>query len=99
VRKKPEAEQVPFLRKLVEDNVRAIVEHEDDVRVECDVMPARVVFSIFVAPTDVGLALGNDGANVDAIRRLTWTACKKTSYKCDIDVITNGFSSHPSRDR
>lgn len=90
MKKKPECEQVPFLRKLVEDNVRAIVEHEDAVRINVDATPARVVFSIYVHKDDVGLALGNDGANVDAIRRLAWTACKKTDLKVDIDVITNG---------
>lgn len=90
MKKKPADEQVGFLRDLVERNVRAVVEHEDEVRIVCDVMPARVVFSVFVAPVDVGLALGNEGATVDAIRRIVWTACKKTDLKCDIDLITNG---------
>lgn len=82
--------QVPFLRDLVERYVRAVVEHEDQVRVVMDVMPKRVVFSIFVAQSDVGLALGNDGANVNAIRRIVWTACKKTDYMVDLDVVTTG---------
>jgi predicted RNA-binding protein YlqC (UPF0109 family) len=66
------------------------VEHEDLVSIVCDVMPARVVFSVYVAPSDIGLALGNDGATADALRRIVWTACKKTSFRVDIDFVTNG---------
>lgn len=90
MKQKPADQQVDFLRQIVETNVRAIVEHEDCVRIDCDVMPARVVFSVFVAPSDMGLTLGNDGATADAIRRIVWTACKKTHLKADIDFLTNG---------
>lgn len=90
MKKLPVDQQVEFLRKLVDHNIRAIVEHEDQVSIKCDVMPARVVFSVFVAPSDIGLALGNDGATADAIRRIVWTACKKTDLRCDIDFVTNG---------
>ena len=85
MKKLPEDKQVEFLRELVERNVRAIVEHEDLVSITCNLMPARVVFSVLVAPSDIGLALGNEGANADAIRRIVWTACKKTDLRCDID--------------
>jgi predicted RNA-binding protein YlqC (UPF0109 family) len=90
MKQKPADQQVEFLRGIVESNVRAIVEHEDCVRVDCDVMPKRVVFTVFVDHRDMGLALGNEGANADAIRRIAWTACKKTQLKCDIDFLTNG---------
>ena len=90
VKKKPESEQVSFLRGLVETCVRGVAGNEEAVRIECDVMPARVVFSLFVAPSDVGLVLGSDGKTLDAIRRIVWTACKKTDLKVDIDIITNG---------
>lgn len=90
MKKKPDGEQVAFLRGLVETCVRGIAEFEDAVRIEVDVMPARVVFSLYVAPDDVGLVLGKGGATLDAIRRVVWTACKKTSLHCDIDLITPG---------
>lgn len=88
MRKKPENEQVAFLKKLVEDNVRAIVEHEDAIRIDCDEMPMRLVFSIWVHDDDVGLALGGEGKTIDAVRRIVWTACKKTNFKVDLDVVT-----------
>ncbi len=90
MKKKPENEQVGFLRDLLIHNVRGIVEHEDVARVECEVTPARVVFTVFVAPTDMGLVLGSEGATADAIRRIVWTACKKTSLRADIDFMTGG---------
>lgn len=87
MRKKPEGEQVEFLRGMVDRIVRDIVEHEEMVRIDCKVAPARVVLTVFVMPSDMGLVLGNEGANANAIRRLVWTACKKTSLKCDIDFF------------
>lgn len=90
MRKKPESEQVQFLKELVERNVLAIVEHETDTRIECKVTPARLVITVFVVPSDMGLVLGSEGATADAIRRVVWTACKKTNYRVDIDFITGG---------
>jgi predicted RNA-binding protein YlqC (UPF0109 family) len=90
MKKLPANTQVEFLRDLVEYNIRAIVEHQNLVSIKCDVTPARVVLSIFVAPSDIGLVLGNDGATANALRRIVWTACKKTDFRCDIDFVTNG---------
>lgn len=90
MRKKPDHQQAEFLRSIVEYNVRAVVEHEDQVRVECEVMPSRVVMTIYTAPSDVGLALGTEGATANAIRRILWTACKKTNLRADIDFFTSG---------
>lgn len=87
MRKLPADEQVGFLRSLIEHNVRAIVEHEDKVHVECTETPQRVVFSIYVCHTDMGLAIGEKGANVDALRRIVWTAAKKTDRRVDIDFV------------
>ena len=90
MKKKPGDEQVTFLRGVVDGCVRAIAEHEDQVRIEQDVTPMRVVFSLYMAPSDVGLVLGKGGATLDAVRRVVWTACKKTDLHCDIDLITDG---------
>ena len=90
MRKLPEDQQVEFLHKLVDHNIHAIVEHEDLVHIKCDVMPSRVVFSVSVAPSDMGLVLGNEGATANALRRIVWTACKKTDLRCDVDFITTG---------
>ncbi len=90
MKKKPESEQVGFLQNVLMHNVVAIVEQEDMARVECEVTPARVVFTVFVAHSDMGLVLGNAGATANAIRRIVWTACKKTNLKADIDFLTSG---------
>lgn len=88
MRKKPDSEQVDFLRGMLERLVRDIVEHEDSVFVKCGVEPARLVFTVYVVPSDMGLVLGNEGATANAIRRLVWTACKKTNYRAEIDFMT-----------
>jgi predicted RNA-binding protein YlqC (UPF0109 family) len=87
VKKKPQGEQVEFLRGIIEHNVKAIVEHEDDVKVQASVTPGRVVFTVLVHHEDMGLVIGERGATGDAIRRIVWTACKKTDKRADIDFI------------
>jgi predicted RNA-binding protein YlqC (UPF0109 family) len=97
VKKKPADQQVEFLREIVRICVCGVAEHEDQVRIEYDVLPARIVFSIFVAHTDVGLVLGKAGETIDSVRRILWTACKKTIYMADLDVITGGSRMDESR--
>lgn len=87
MKQKPEADQPAFLRSIAYAAVCAIAEYEDEVRVNCDVVNNHVVLSIHVAQSDVAIVLGTRGATADAIRRIIWTACKKTRYRCDIDVI------------
>jgi predicted RNA-binding protein YlqC (UPF0109 family) len=90
VTKKPPDQQVEFLRALLEYNVKAIAEREDDVRIQTDETPGRVVFTVFVHHDDMGLVLGNAGKTADSIRQILWSACKKTVLKIDMDIITNG---------
>lgn len=91
--KKPPGQQVEFLRSVLMDNLRAIAEHEGDIRVQVDVLPQRVIFTVFVHHDDIGLVLGSQGATTDAIRRILWTAAKKTDLKVDVDVTTAGARS------
>ena len=94
MKKLPEDQQVDFLRTIVNCNIRAIVERDEKVRIDLGWRePRHAVFTIYVAHTDVGLVLGNEGATIDALRRIVWTACKKTDLKVDLNVLTNG-SSH-----
>lgn len=88
MKKKPEHEQVAFLKDLLLQLVRGIVEHEDVAYIECKESPVRVALTVFVKHSDMGLVLGNEGATANAIRRIVWTACKKTNLKADIDFLT-----------
>jgi predicted RNA-binding protein YlqC (UPF0109 family) len=87
LRKVPPAHQDAFVCGLVVYNVRAVVERADEVRVEVLSTPNRVVIDVFVHPDDVGLAVGDAGATIDAIRRIVWTACKKTDKRADVAVF------------
>lgn len=87
MKKKPSDQQVGFLRELIERMVRAIAEHEDEVRVDCNVLPLRVVFTVRVNHEDIGLVFGELGKTADAIRRIVWTACKKTDRRVDVDFL------------
>jgi predicted RNA-binding protein YlqC (UPF0109 family) len=89
LRKKPIAEQTAFLHGLLEQNVRAIVEFEEEVKViVVSEASLRLAFEVHVLSTDMGLVLGGGGATADAIRRIVWTACKKTDWKrVDIEFV------------
>lgn len=87
MKKLPGDQQVGFLQELIIALVRAIVEHEDKVRIECNVTPARVVFTVFVHHDDMGLVIGEGGKTGDAIRRIVWTAAKKTDRRVDLDFV------------
>lgn len=88
MRKLPHEQQVAFLKELIERNVCAIVERGDLVRIACTVLPARVVFTVSVHHDDMGLLLGGGGATGDALRRIVWTAAKKTDRRVDVDFVT-----------
>lgn len=89
--KLPTDQQVDFLRGVVEFNVRSIVERQDAVKIETfRPNDTRVVFSVHVDHSEIGLVLGKEGVILNAIRAVTWTACKKTDLKCDVDIVTNG---------
>lgn len=87
MKKLPANQQVDFLRSLIDTNVRAIVEHGDRVVVECVIMPARVVFTVYVHHDDMGLVIGEGGRTGDALRRIVWTAAKKTDRRVDLDFV------------
>lgn len=87
MKKLPGDKQVGFLQELIAALIRAIVEHEDQVRVLCAVMPARVVFTVSVHHDDMGLVIGEGGKTGDALRRIVWTAAKKTDRRVDLDFV------------
>lgn len=87
MRKLPDDQQVGFIKDLVTTLVRAIVEHQAMVRVECMVLPARVVFTVYVHHDDMGLVIGEGGMTGAALRRIVWTAAKKTDRRVDLDFV------------
>lgn len=87
MRKKPDDEQVGFLMEILRNNVTAIVEHEDIVKViyVAELKHYHYIdFVVHVHHEDMGLVLGERGATADAIRRIVWTACKKTDLRVGI---------------
>lgn len=87
MKKLPVDQQADFLQDLIERVVRSIVERADLVRVACTQTPGRVVFTAHVHHDDMGLVIGEGGATADAIRRIVWTAAKKTDKRVDVDFV------------
>jgi predicted RNA-binding protein YlqC (UPF0109 family) len=87
VKKLPSDQQVNFLMALLVNVVSSIVEHGEDVSVGLAQTPARVIFTVRVHHADMGLVIGEGGKTGDAIRRIVWTAAKKTDRRVDIDFM------------
>lgn len=89
MRKLPPEMQAEFLLDIVERNVMAIAEHASDIRIDTMFSPSggMIVIDVFVRPDDVGIVLGERGATIDAIRRIVWTACKKTDLRAHVSVF------------
>lgn len=88
MRKLPADMQVDFIVGLVEGNVRAVVEHQDDVDLDARQAGSVLTVDVRVHPDDTGLVLGDRGATIDAIRRIVWTACKKTDIRAHVAVLS-----------
>ncbi len=60
-------------QKFVEDVVKALVNHPEDVRTERKVDERGVLITLHVNPADMGYVIGRQGKTAEAIRRLTRT--------------------------
>lgn len=89
MKKKPASEQIIFLLDIVTRNVKAIIEHEDAMLIQLrTVSDHAIAINVYVHHEDMGLVLGEGGATANAIRRIVWTACKKTDKRVDIGFFT-----------
>lgn len=50
--------------------VETLVDHDDQVRVECTESQAAAVIDVFVHKDDVGIVLGRSGSNAEALRTI-----------------------------
>ncbi len=75
------------VRELVEEIVKALVDHPDAVR--CDQVDGNhsSVLELHVAPSDVGKVIGKKGVHADAIRRLVHAIGGKQKKRYVLEII------------
>jgi predicted RNA-binding protein YlqC (UPF0109 family) len=72
---------------LVEQIVKALVDHEDEVHVLEVVGAHSVVLELRVHPEDVGKVVGKKGVHADAIRRILHAAGGKERKRYVLEIL------------
>ena len=81
------------IRQLILQMVRAVVTTPDQVRVEEHVEHDATKYLVYVAPPDMGYAIGKDGRVANAMRTVVKEAAKRSGRKIHLDV--RGFLDPP----
>jgi predicted RNA-binding protein YlqC (UPF0109 family) len=81
-------DQIIAIEALALSMVRAIVDQPATVTHSSVIMSEQVIMEVFVADSDMGLALGRDGSNMRLIRELLYLASKKCDFRFSISVVS-----------
>lgn len=77
------------LQPLVENLVKNLVEEPDAVTVEESEDRDATLFSVTVAPNDVGRIIGKDGRVITCVRHIVGAAGSKKRAKTYVKVVTD----------
>ncbi len=75
------------IKGLIEQIVRALVDHPEQVKVHEIEGTHSVVLELSVAPDDVGKVIGKKGIHADAIRRLVHAIGGKTKKRYVLEIL------------
>jgi predicted RNA-binding protein YlqC (UPF0109 family) len=79
--------EVAHVRDLVVTLFQALVDHEDEVRVNTLAGRHHIIFEVSVDPRDVHFAIGSGGSHADAVRLIVRAQCKKSKLRFDLQVL------------
>ena len=77
---------MPELKQLLANMVRAIVDQPDQVRVEEDKEGDTLVFTLYVAESDMGKVIGRRGRNARSLRAVMKAAATVAGVKAVVDI-------------
>ena len=77
---------MPDLEKLLLDVSRAIFDYPDEVRTETEEDGDTVVFTLHVAPSDMGKIIGKHGKNAKSIRTLMKAAGSLDNVRTEVEI-------------
>jgi len=75
------------MKDFVEYIVKNLVEHPDDVKIECFEGERGMIVEIRVHQEDVGKVVGKRGATINAIRTIAMTVCARLGRKVRVELI------------
>ena len=74
------------INRLLEDMVRAIVEHPDSVSVTARESGDETIYTLNVAESDMGMVIGKHGNIARAIRTVAKAAARITDKKISVEI-------------
>ncbi|AYC29219.1 KH domain-containing protein [Paenisporosarcina cavernae] len=69
------------MKQLIETIVKPLVDYPEDVRIEMDESPNRIVYKLSVNPEDMGKVIGKQGRVAKAIRTIVYSAASSHHQK------------------
>lgn len=75
------------MKELVEQIVKALVDHPDQVHVHAVAGEHITVFELRVAPSDLGLVIGRHGRTAEAIRIILAAAGRKLHKRFALEIL------------
>lgn len=73
-------------QKFVEDTVKAIVDHPEDVKTEREVDEMGVLITLSVHSEDMGMVIGKEGRNAKALRTLLRVLGAKSNARVNLKI-------------
>lgn len=74
------------LTRVVEFNCQEVIDENHSVTVECIGGAENLLFEISCDQSDVGLVIGRNGRNIEAIRTLVRSACRGANVRTSVEV-------------
>lgn len=86
-------------QQFVDDVVKAIVNHPDDVRTERTVDERGVLITLHTNPEDMGYVIGRSGQTARSIRTLLRIVGAKNNARVTLKIIEPEGSTHQRREK
>ena len=81
------------LKNIVIDTCMAIIDENHDVNVNVIGGQENILFEIHCKQEDVGLVIGRNGRNIEAIRTIVRSACRGAPIRTSVEVINSRQTS------
>ena len=77
------------LRKLVEYTCRAVIDEDHPLAVKAVAGSENLLFEIHCEHGDVGLLIGRNGRNLEAIRTIVRSACRGATIRTSVELCNS----------
>ncbi len=76
------------MKNLLEEIVKTLVDHPEDVKVQAVEGEQAVVYEVKVSSDDIGKVIGKQGRTANALRTLVRAAASKTGKNAMVNILS-----------